>query len=70
LLFVKVAGLKMTPVTLEVVIDASKLECKLSRDMENNTPLPRFGVTLSIAIAGAVTGQRKCPRFTNERRIG
>jgi hypothetical protein len=38
LLFVKDSGLKMTPVTLEPVIDDSKVECKDRRDMENDKP--------------------------------
>jgi hypothetical protein len=40
LLFIGVAGLKMTPVTLEGVIDASKRERKLGGDMATMLRVP------------------------------
>ncbi|HEY6123220.1 MAG TPA: hypothetical protein VIV63_01110 [Steroidobacteraceae bacterium] len=63
-------GDKMTPVTLALVIDDSKLERKTWAGYGKTESLcPCFGVaTLEQLFAAAVAGQRKCRRFTNEWR--
>jgi hypothetical protein len=45
LLFVQDTGLKMTPVTLELVIDDSKRERKRESDMENDSTCIRVAAS-------------------------